>query len=224
MLAATSDNDGALRERRCIASGDVLPEDRLVRFVVSPDGDVVPDLDGKLPGRGLWLTVDHASFAKAIAKNDFSKAAKAKVKVAPDLAAHVERLLVARLQADLGMARRAGLLDAGFDQVTRALDKKVAPVLFFQAADSAEDGRRKVTAALRARELEGEMIGILTREELSLALGKENVVHAAIRPSTLADRLILNAKRLASLRSSRPNTDPNKKPNTKGNGPNESTL
>lgn len=208
MSAATSDDDGDLRERRCIACGDVLPEDRLVRFVVSPDGEVVPDLDGKLPGRGIWLSADRKAFAKALTKNDFSKAAKAKVKVASDLADHVERLIVARMQADLGIARRAGLLDSGFDQVVRALDKKVPPVLFFQAADAAEDGRRKVVAALKARELEGETIGILSREELSLALGKENVVHAAVRPSALADRLVLNAKRLAGLRGLHPNTTP----------------
>ena len=228
MLAATSDNESALRERRCIASGEVRPEDKLVRFVVSPDGEAVPDIDGKLPGRGLWLSADREAFAKALAKNDFSKAAKAKVSVAPDLAARVERLLVLRLQADLGMARRAGLLDAGFDQVIRALDGKVPPVVFFQSADAAEDGRRKIVAALRARDLEGKTLAVLTRDELSLALGKENVVHAAIRPSTLADRLVLNATRLAGLRGSPSNPNPNTKLNTKGpatpRGPKESTL
>lgn len=221
MLAATSDNESALRERRCIASGEVLPEGNLVRFVVSPDGEVVPDLDGKLPGRGIWLSADRKAFAKALAKNDFSKAAKAKVTVAPDLADHVERLLVARMQSDLGLARRAGLLEAGFDQVVRALDGKVPPTVFLQAADAAEDGRRKIVAALRSRELEGETIGLLTRDELSLALGRENVVHAAVRPSALADRLILNAKRLAGLRGSPKDT---KGSSSKKDGPNESTL
>jgi len=221
MLAATSDNESALRERRCIASGKVLPEGRLIRFVVSPDGEVVPDLDGKLPGRGLWLSADRRAFAKALAKNDFSKAAKAKVTAAPDLAERVERLIVVRMQSDLGMARRAGLLEAGFDQVVRALDGKVPPAVFLQAVDAAEDGRRKIVAALRSRELEGETIGLLTRDELSLALGRENVVHAAVRPSALADRLILNAKRLAGLRGSPKDT---KGPFPEKDGPNESTL
>jgi len=229
MSAATSDDESALRERRCIASGENLPEDRLVRFVVSPDGEAVPDLDGKLPGRGLWLSADRALFAKALAKNDFSKAAKAKVHANPDLAGHVEKLLVARLQADLGMARRAGLLEAGFDQVVRALDGKVPPQVFFQAADAAEDGRRKIVAALKTRDLafalEDRIIGALSRAELSLALGKENVVHAAVRPSALAERLILNAKRLAGLRGSHPNSKPNTKgPASAKDGPNESTL
>ncbi len=222
-MTATPDDESALRERRCIASGAILPEDKLVRFVVSPDGEVIPDLDAKLPGRGLWLAADRALMLKALARNDFSKAAKAKVTWAADLPDHVERLLVARLQADLGMARRAGLLDAGFDQIVRALDKKVTPAVFFHAADAAEDGRRKIFGALRSRELEGDSIGVLTRDELSLALGRENVVHAAIRPSALADRLILNAKRLAGLRGT-PNTSTNTKGSARPQGQTESTL
>jgi predicted RNA-binding protein YlxR (DUF448 family) len=221
-MTATPDDESALRERRCIACGEVLPEDRLVRFVVSPDGEVIPDLDAKLPGRGIWLSADRALIAKAMAKNDFSKAAKTKVTWAADLPDHVERLLVTRMQADLGMARRAGLLDAGFDQIVRALDKKVTPAVFFHAADASEDGRRKIFGALRSRELEGESIGILTRDELSFALGRENVVHAAIRPSSLADRLIMNAKRLAGLRG-KPKTS-NTKGSARPQGQTESTL
>lgn len=216
MLAAIPDDEGALRERRCIATGAILPEEKLVRFVVSPDGDVVPDLDAKLPGRGIWLSANRAAMAKAIAKGGFSKAAKAKVTVAPDLADRVEGLLVARLQADLGMARRAGQLDAGFDKVLQALDKKVPPRLLFEAAGGAGDGRRKLTSAIRSRELATEIIAILSRDELSLALGRENVVHAAVRPGALADRLLLNAKRLAGLRDEP--TD------TPGSALNESTL
>ena len=222
-MTATSDDEAALRERRCIACGEVLPEDRLVRFVISPDGEVIPDLDAKLPGRGIWLSADRALMLKAMSKNDFSKAAKTKVTWAADLPDHVERLLVSRMQADLGIARRAGLLEAGFDQIVRALDKKVTPAVFFHAADASEDGRRKIFGALHARELVAdESIGVLTRDELSLALGRENVVHAAIRPSSLADRLILNAKRLAGLRG-KPKTS-NTKGSARPQGQTESTL
>lgn len=200
MLAAVPDDEGALRERRCIATGAILPEEKLVRFVVSPDNVIVPDLDAKLPGRGIWLSADRAAITKALAKGDFAKAAKAKVSVAPDLADHLERLLVTRLQADLGMARRAGQLEAGFDKVLQALDKKIPPRLLFEAGGSGGDGRRKLASAIRSRELAVEIIAILSRAELSLALGRENVVHAAVRPGALADRLLLNAKRLAGLR------------------------
>ncbi len=214
MLAAIPDDEGALRERRCIATGAILPEEKLVRFVVSPDGDIVPDLDAKLPGRGLWLSAERGVMAKAIAKNDFAKAAKTKVRVAPDLPDHVEKLIVARMQSDLGMARRAGLLDAGFDNVLRALDKKVPPRLLFAASGASDDGRRKLESALYSRGLAVETITVLSRDELSLALGRENVVHAAVRPGTLAERLTLNAQRLAGLRP----------PKTPGSAQNESKL
>jgi uncharacterized protein len=204
MLTATSDDEGALRERRCIATGAILPEEKLVRFVVSPDGVAVPDLDAKLPGRGLWLSADPAAFAKAVAKGDFSKAAKAKVSAPEGLARHVETLLAARIGSDLGMARRCGQLAAGFDNVLRALDKKVPPGLLFQAADAADDGLRKLVAAVKSRGLTVETVKVLTREELSLALGRENVVHAAVGPGALADRILLNAKRLAGLRPPNP--------------------
>jgi predicted RNA-binding protein YlxR (DUF448 family) len=206
MLATVPDDEGALRERRCIATGAILPEEKLVRFVVSPDGTIVPDLDAKLPGRGIWLSASRSAMAKAIAKNDFSKAAKTKVSVAADLPEHVEKLIVARMQADLGMARRAGQLDAGFDNILRALDKKVPPALLLEASDGAADGRRKLQSAVKSRHLDIEVIDSLTRAELSLALGRENVIHAAIRPGALADRLTLNSKRLAGLRSELPNT------------------
>lgn len=202
MLAATTDNEGAARERRCIATGAVLPAEKLVRFVVSPDSEIVPDLDGKLPGRGIWLTANRGAFAKALAKGDFAKAAKAKVTVRPDLADHVAHLLTERLKADLGMARRAGFADSGFDSVLRALDKKIPPAVLFHAADASDDGRRKLRSAMKSRELEARSIDVLTRDELGLALGRENVVHAAIRPGALADRLILNSMRLAGLKGS----------------------
>jgi uncharacterized protein len=202
MLAAVSDNEGALRERRCIATGAILPEDKLVRFVVGPDDTIVPDIDAKLPGRGIWVSADAAALAKAASRNDFAKAAKAKVTVPADLVDHVAHLIAARMQSDLGLARRAGLLAVGFDNVLRALDAKVAPAALLAAADAAAEGRRKLEGALRTRGLERPVIANLTRAELSLALGRENVVHAAIRPGALAERLLLNSTRLEGLRPS----------------------
>jgi uncharacterized protein len=206
MLAATTDNDGACRERRCIATGRILPEDKLVRFVLSPDGVVVPDLDRKLPGRGMWLSATKADFAKAVAKGDFAKSAKAKVTLPDDLIGHVANLLIIRLEADLGMARRAGFADTGFDSVMRALDKKIPPALLFHAADASDDGRRKLRSAVKSRALATRSIELLTRDQLSAALGRDNVVHAAIRPGPLADRLASNANRLAGLTAEPSNT------------------
>ena len=191
---------GGSRERRCIATGEVRPVEELVRFVVGPEGDIVPDIAAELPGRGLWVTADAAILARAIAKNDFAKAAKTKVKVAPDLAARVEKRLVGRMQSDLGLARRAGQLVLGFDNVLRRLNDKAPPQLLVEARDGAPDGRKKLAGSAAARGLRVETIDWLTRAELSLALGRENVIHAAVNPGPLAERLISDSARLKGFR------------------------
>jgi predicted RNA-binding protein YlxR (DUF448 family) len=188
------------RERRCIATGETRPVEQLVRFVVGPEGDIVPDIEAKLPGRGLWVTADGAILARAVAKGDFAKAAKASVKVAPDLAVRVEKRLVGRMQSDLGLARRAGQLVLGFDNVVRRLNDKTPPRLLVEAQDGAADGRKKLAGSAAARGLRVETIDWLTRAELSLALGRENVIHAAVNPGPLAERLISDSARLKGFR------------------------
>ena len=188
------------RERRCITTGEVRPVENLVRFVVGPEGNIVPDIEAKLPGRGLWVTADGAILARAVAKNDFPKAAKAPVKVALDLVARVEKRLVGRMLSDLGLARRAGQLVLGFDNVTRALDTKPPPRVLVEASEGAADGRKKLAGSAAARCLRVETIDCLTRAELSLALGRENVIHAAVKPGPLAERLILDSVRLRGFR------------------------
>ena len=188
------------RERRCITTGEVRPVENLVRFVVGPEGNIVPDIEAKLPGRGLWVTADGAILARAVAKNDFPKAAKAPVKVALDLVARVEKRLVGRMLSDLGLARRAGQLVLGFDNVTRALDTKPPPRVLVEASEGAADGRKKLAGSAAARGLRVETIDCLTRAELSLALGRENVIHAAVKPGPLAERLILDSVRLRGFR------------------------
>ena len=176
-------------ERRCIVTGQVLPKDRLIRFVAGPDGVVVPDLAAVLPGRGLWLLADRASVEKAVLKGHFAKAARAQVKAPPDLAARVEALLVRRMMADLGLARRSGVLVLGSDQVLRAL---------------AGDGKRKIRALARGRGWQPVLIEALSSSELSLALGRENVIHASLKPGRLAERLICDAARLGGFRPQAP--------------------
>ena len=197
----SEDEDDVTRERRCIVSGEVLPDDRLVRFAVSPDGEVTPDVAATLPGRGIWVSADAASVAAAVKKNLFAKAAKAQVKAAPDLAARVEALLVARMQADLGMARRSGALLLGFDTVLKAVQSDPAPALLIEASDGAADGKRKLFGAGHARGLKIQTIECLTSAEISLAVGRENVIHAALKSGRLQERLSFDAKRLSGFRS-----------------------
>jgi uncharacterized protein len=189
-----------MRERRCLVSGEVLAESELVRFAADPDGNVVPDIAATLPGRGMWVRADKSSVAAAAAKNLFSKSAKTPLKADANLAERVQRLLVARMQGDLGLARRAGHAVFGFDNVLRALDDKVPPALLIEARDGAADGRRKLAGSAYARGLKIETIEVLTCAELSLALGRENVIHAALKPGRLAERLIFDAGRLRGFR------------------------
>ena len=196
------------RERRCIVSGEVLPQAKLIRFVISPDGEVTPDVAAKLPGRGIWVGATAAALATALAKNLFSKSAKANVKASLELQARVEAQLGLRLRSDLGMARRAGVLQLGFDAVLRALQSDEPPALVIEASDGAADGKRKIFAACHARGLKIQTIECLTSAELSLAVGRENVIHAALKSGRLQERLSMDAGRLSGFRSAPTPADP----------------
>jgi len=205
-LAERDDDDvtvmgsAGARERRCIVTGDVLPEAKLLRFVVAPDGAVVPDIEAKLLGRGLWVSAERSAIAKAAAKNLFTKAAKGPARTAADLVDRTEVRLVGRMLALLGLARRAGELILGFDQVEKALRGQNPPPLIVEAAEAAADGRRKLQAAATAKGHVPFVIGCLSSAELSLALKRENVVHAALKPGRIAERLIFEAMRLEGFR------------------------
>jgi uncharacterized protein len=188
------------RERRDIVSGEVLPESRLLRFVADPDGNVVPDAGAKLPGRGLWVEASKAAIDKAVEKKLFSRAAKAQVTATADLAARAEKALVTRMLGDLGIARRSGSLLLGFDNVLRGLQSAKPPKLLIEAFDGSADGKRKLYAAAHRLELNCVVIESLTSAELGLALGRENVIHAAVQPGGLAERLTFDAERLSGFR------------------------
>ena len=200
-LAIADDEDDDMRERRDVVSGEVLSEDRLIRFAVSPDGEVVPDIAAVLPGRGIWVAADKKSIDTAVKKNLFARSAKANVKAAPDLASRVEALLVARMQADLGMARRSGQIVTGFDQVQGAIQSGAPPALILEASDGAADGKRKLFGAAHARGLKIETVEPLSSAEISLAVGRENVIHAALKSGRLQERLSFDAKRLSGFRT-----------------------
>jgi predicted RNA-binding protein YlxR (DUF448 family)/ribosomal protein L30E len=188
------------RDRRCIATGEVLPEARLVRFVVDPEGTLMPDVDGRLPGRGYWISADAKSIQRAAMRNLFAKAAKHPVSVPDDLVMRTELGIVQRMLAYLGLARRSGALVLGFDQVEKQIRSPEPPPVILEAREAAEDGRRKLQAAATAAGYVPFVIIALSNEELSLSLGRENVVHAAVKPGRIAERLIFEAARLQGFR------------------------
>ena len=188
------------RERRDTVSGEIMPDNRLIRFVADPDGHVVPDAAAKLPGRGLWVEASRDAVNKAVEKKLFSRAAKAQVTADADLSARAEKALVARMLGDLGIARRSGALVLGFDNVLRALQGPKPPKVLIEAFDGAADGKRKLYAAAHRMELNCVVLESLTSAELGLALGRENVIHAAVQPGGLAERLTFDAERLSGFR------------------------
>lgn len=189
----TDDETGA--ERRCLVSGDVLPKAALVRFVVSPGGEIVPDVADRLPGRGLWLTARRDIVATAVAKRLFGRAARRPVVVDEALADRVETLLVARCRDLIGLARRAGEAAMGFVKVERMLTAGVAGLLL-GASDGARDGRGK----LRALAPDVRERSELTAGELGAAFGRDWAVHAALRDGRLADALARELDRLDGFR------------------------
>jgi predicted RNA-binding protein YlxR (DUF448 family) len=193
-------DDVRSRERRCIVTGETLPEGARIRFVADPEGCIVPDIEGRLPGRGLWVRADRATLERAVAKNQFARAAKAPVTAERDLADRVEALLVRRMLGDLGLARKSGALVFGFDNVVRALGERAPPAVLVAAAEGAADGRRKLRNAALAQGVKVEIVECLTSAELALALGRENVIHAALKPGRLAERLVVEAARLEGFR------------------------
>jgi uncharacterized protein len=182
--------------RRCIVTREVLPKESLVRFVIGPAGEVVPDVAGKLPGRGLWVRAERVALANAVAKNLFAKAARKSVAVPVDLVDRTTALVAQRCLALIGLARRAGQAVCGFEKVRDALRQERIGVVL-AASDGAADGRGK----LRALAGERPTLALFTVAELSAALGRENVVHAALAPGRLAEQLIAESARLAGLRA-----------------------
>ncbi len=182
-------------ERRCIASGASQPKAGLVRFCLGPEDQVVPDILGKLPGRGIYVAADRAALDKAIKKHLFARAARQPVKVPDGLADLVEALILQRTLDLLSMARKAGAAVTGYEKVKDWLAKGQAATLI-QASDGSERGKTK----LHAPEGAGGFIGVLTAGEMGLSFGRERAIHAALAAGGLRTRVVEEAARLAGLR------------------------
>jgi predicted RNA-binding protein YlxR (DUF448 family)/ribosomal protein L30E len=176
---------GAASERRCIVTREALEKDQLIRFVLGPDNEIVPDLATNLPGRGYWVTASRKILAEAVKKNAFAKAMQAPVKPAADLVERVAGLIDRQIVDLLGLARRSGSLVTGFEKVDVALRTGKA-VLLIEATDAGADGRAKLA---RHTLPEVEIWAPLTAEQLGRAIGRDHAVHVAVAPGGLANRL-----------------------------------
>ena len=208
MLARSNDNElddgprsGGL-ERYCVATRTVRPVENLIRFVVGPDGQAVPDLKRKLPGRGVWVTATQEALGAAIKGRAFARGFKRDVRVSPDLVGRTERLLEKAALDALAMANKAGLVAVGFTRVENALAHHRVIVLL-HAAEAGPDGVSKLEAARRRSPHAGSaaVLAVLSSPQLDLALGRPNVVHAALLAGPVSDTFLARLRRLERFRT-----------------------
>ncbi|MDX8353040.1 RNA-binding protein [Cognatiyoonia sp. IB215182] len=182
--------------RKCIVTGEVQPKAGLIRFVVGPDNQVVPDVLGKLPGRGMYVTADRAVLDQAT-KGQFARSAKQAVTVPDNLADLVEGQLARRVVDLIALARKAGLAVCGFEKVKGWLAGGEQVRVLVQASDGSERGKTKLWTPEGAR-----YFGCLTSTELGLAFGRQTVIHGALATGGLSNRVVEEATKLRGLRES----------------------
>jgi len=194
-------------ERHCALTRALKPTAEMIRFVVSPAGEVVPDVKRKLPGRGIWITASRAAIDEAARRNVFPRGFKREVRVASDLASATERLLERSALDALAIAGKARLVLTGSSKVENALARDDLAALI-HAADAADDGTRKLKgkldAALRRKTPEKPReiatVDIFSGEQLDLALHRPNVVHAALLAGPGSETFLARAARLKRFR------------------------
>jgi predicted RNA-binding protein YlxR (DUF448 family) len=195
----------------CAVSRHVRPVDELIRFVVAPSGEVIADLKRKLPGRGLGVSASRSAVAEAVRRHHFTRGFKRDVRVAATLAADTEALLERFVIEALGVAAKAGQVISGFAKVADALDRIEGPVRgLIHASDGAPDGIRKLDAKLdtlagQNRRGDGKrheipIVNVLTSAQLDLALGRSNVIHAALLAGPASDTFLSRSQMLVRYR------------------------
>ena len=190
------------RERLCVSTRTVRPVADLIRFVVGPDGSAVPDLKQKLPGRGVWVTATQDALHDAIKRKVLARGFKRDVRLPADLVGQTERLLERAALDALAIAGKAGLVAAGFTRVEIALQREDV-VALLHTAEASLDGIRKLEGTLRQRQADGAIVVVraLTSAQLDLALGRPNVIHAALLAGPPSDTFLARFQRLERFRT-----------------------
>jgi len=188
------------RERLCVATRTVRPLSDLIRFVIGPGGEAVPDIKRKLPGRGVWVTATQDALGEAIKRKAFARGFKREVRLSPDLVALTERQLARAALDALAVAGKAGLVAVGFAKTEAALERGRA-VALLHAAEASADGIRKLDVALRQAGGPAAVIGFLTSAQLGLALNRPNVIHAALLAGPVSETFLARCRRLERFRT-----------------------
>jgi predicted RNA-binding protein YlxR (DUF448 family) len=210
-LRTNARDHGGGSERTCIATGAKGPPEAMLRFALAPDGSVVPDIRRKLPGRGVWTSLSADAVRRAAAKGAFARAFRTRAEARSDLADAVDALLERDALQSLSMANKAGLVVAGAYKVDSAIEGGGLAALI-QACDGAADGAAKREQALRSRlgEAAGavERINLFSSGQLDLALGKANVIHAALKSGAATSAFLARADRLRRFRATAADANP----------------
>lgn len=195
----------ATSERRCVATRASFPVDRLLRFAVAPDGTLTPDIRAKLPGRGVWTALSREAVIEAMRQRAFARSLKSVVLVDDDLPDRIDALLLKDALQALSMANKAGLVVSGFGKVESLIDSGQAKALV-EASDGQPDGRRKLMQALSRRHGDRAgavpLIDCFTSRDLSLALGRDLVVHASVKSGAAVEAFLGRWRRLVHFRIS----------------------
>jgi predicted RNA-binding protein YlxR (DUF448 family) len=199
-----ADLDETGPERTCIVTRRKGPPDDMIRFVAAPDGTVVPDLKRRLPGRGVWVTAEATVVAEAVKKGAFARGLRAKVTASPALAGELDALLERDALQFFSLANKAGLLVTGFAKVEKAVAGTERVIGLVHASDAGEDGIRKMGQVLLRRYGDAARtiprVGLFASSQLDLALGRTNVIHAALKTGAAADAFLARSRRLALYR------------------------
>ncbi len=189
------------RERMCAATRTVRPVPELIRFVVGPEGEAVPDVKAKLPGRGIWITATRDALGEAIKRKAFTRSFKREVRLPADFVASTERLLEQGVLDALAVAGKAGLVAAGFVKAEKAVEGEDV-VALLHAAEASPEGTRKLHAVWR-RQRGGPpvTVGFLTSAQLDLALNRPNVIHAALLAGPVTETFLARCRRLERFRT-----------------------
>lgn len=190
-------------QRTCIVTRQLRDKAAMIRFVAGPDGRIVPDLKGDLPGRGYWVSADAAILADGLRRNVFAKVSKGQARAGAELVDQVRVLLQRQLLDQLGLAKKSGHLVAGFEKVETAL-RAGRVALLIEASDGAADGRGKLARLARSGVPAGSGVEIwapLPAEALAPAVGRLIAVHLAVKPGGMAEKLAATLRRLAGFQA-----------------------
>ena len=184
--------------RTCLVTREKGERSGMIRFVLSPEGEVTADIRNRLPGRGVWIKTSRSTISEAVRRKVFDRGFRGPARIANDLPGEVERLLEADALQMLGLANKAGIVVTGFGKVEDELASGTAAIVV-HAADAAQDGIRKLGQAARRAGHLPQRVNLFGSARLGLALGRPHVIHAALKAGPAGEAFLAKCHRLQAF-------------------------